>query len=319
MIKRVEINGYQSLYKVGFDLGSFSVIYGESDVGKSAFYRAIRGLVSGEVGDSFISKGRTACQVGIALDTGEAVAWVKRKEKSGEYVFREKPNSDIRLLKRSRRLPSELANRLRFGEIQIDNDRFFPNFHGQFDPLFLLFESPGRRARLLGSLISNVLLRGIRQANIERNRNEADVRALDSLIVEIDRKKAFDWDDISRRVKATKKTLVTVSQAKSLKADIERLLSRRATFEKLSTFNIKPLPKTRFNHLDKLIKTYQVITDLYSDKCGTKDAIVVFDEQLNTQKGLLKECQKKIKEMEKKLVFKCPHCGKEISKLEIDI
>jgi energy-coupling factor transporter ATP-binding protein EcfA2 len=319
MIKRVEVHGYQSLYKVGFDLGLFTVIYGESDVGKSALYRAIRGMVSGESGDSFISKGRKACKVGIVLDTGETVAWVKKETKSGEYVFKAGEDSDIQYFKRSRRLPMEIAKTLRFGEIQIDSDRFFPNFHGQFDPLFLLFESSGKRARLLGSLISNVLLRGIRQANIERNRNEADVRSLDGLISEIDRKKAFDWDDISRRVKSTKKTLATVLEAKSKRIELERLLSRRTTFEKLATFKAKPMTKKRFTDLDKLFQSYTKLHDLLFDRKGTVDGIAAFKEHIETQKGLLKEWKTHIKKMEKKLVFQCPHCGKDISKLEIDI
>ena len=56
-IKEVGVQGYQSLYKVGLKLGQFTVIFGESDVGKSALYRAIRALLTAESGDSFISKG----------------------------------------------------------------------------------------------------------------------------------------------------------------------------------------------------------------------------------------------------------------------
>ena len=45
MIKAVQVKGYQSLYDIKVELGMFTVIYGESDVGKSAFYRALRGLI----------------------------------------------------------------------------------------------------------------------------------------------------------------------------------------------------------------------------------------------------------------------------------
>lgn len=204
-VEKIQVKNYQSLYDVSLELGKFTVVFGDSDVGKSALYRAVRGLVTAETGDSFISKGKTRTGVSLTVPSEPPVEiiWLKSKGKSSAYkclVGGEKAQE----WNRATRLPGDLEKSLRFGQIVVDGDKFYPNFRGQFDPLFLLFESPGKRARVLGSLISNLLLKGIKTANLERNRAEADVRAMSELAESFEKKLDTDWSEIEKKIKGLK-------------------------------------------------------------------------------------------------------------------
>lgn len=204
MIEKITVRNYQSLYSVEVKLGKFTVIYGNSDVGKSAFYRAIRGLIVTEVGDDFISveTNRTGVSIKEAdfddgtVEPGFEVVWLKSRGKSSTYLLYQ-GGEKIKEWRRARSLPGELEPVLRMRQVSVDGDKFYPNLRGQFDPLFLLFESSSKRARVLGSLVSNLLLSGIKTANTERNRNEADIRAIGSLADDLERKMEVNWQALA--------------------------------------------------------------------------------------------------------------------------
>lgn len=226
MIEKITVRNYQSLYNVEAELGKFTVLYGNSDVGKSAFYRAIRGLLVGEVGDDFISVETNRVGVSIKTTTGLEVVWLKSRGKSSTYVLF-KDGAKVKEWRRARALPPELAEILSFHQVSVDGDKFFPNLRGQFDPLFLLFESSSKRARVLGSLVSNLLLSGIKTANLERNRNEADIRAVSSLAEDLERKMKVNWKVLFDKATSLQAyadvQLSRVASLRDLKADLEYL------------------------------------------------------------------------------------------------
>jgi energy-coupling factor transporter ATP-binding protein EcfA2 len=203
MIERIDIKNYQSLHNISLEMGKFTVIFGDSDVGKSAVYRAIRGLVTAEDGDSFITEGKPKTGVSLLTPTSEVV-WIKSRGKSSTYHLY-LDGVKTREWNRARSLPLELAKGLMFGQMVVDGDKFYPNFRGQFDPLFMLFESSGKRARLLGSLVSNLLLKGIKIANVERNRVEADIRAMSGLAETLEKKLEVDWSALETKAVAVNK------------------------------------------------------------------------------------------------------------------
>jgi len=216
-IREVRVKNYQSLYDVVLQLGNFTVVYGNSDVGKSALYRAIRGLVTCEEGDSFISKGKKSVGVAVTLSSADdihfnkVVTWFKRRGKSSEYYmecdsspYGTRVGDNVHMKKdwkRCRKLPQMLEDVLGVRGVMIDGERFYPNFRGQFERPFFLFESPSKKARMIGVLISNILLYAIKLANVKRNRNEADIRALEDLVVGFEQRLQFDWDVVSKEIK----------------------------------------------------------------------------------------------------------------------
>lgn len=218
-VKEIAVRNYQSHYNTKVELGRFTVIFGESDTGKSALYRAIRGLAVCEEGDSFISKGESVAGVSLILSDysgdepyyNKTIVWLKRRSKSSNYYmevdsspYGTQVGDNVRMKKdwkRCRKLPQVLEDALGFRGIMLDGERFYPNFRGQFERPFFLFESSSKKARMLGVLISNILLYAIKLANVKRNRNEASIRALEELVEGFEQRLQFDWDSVEKEVK----------------------------------------------------------------------------------------------------------------------
>lgn len=316
-ITDVGIAGYQSLYRVGLKLGQFTVIYGESDVGKSAFYRALRALFTCESGDSFISKGLNKSAVVVRLKSGERVAWVKRRGKSAEYRLSGK-NGD-KSWRRNRALPSELDAKFKIIQLIVDNEKFYPNLRGQFDRLFLLFESSSRRARVLGALISNILLTGIRTANVERNRNEADVRAMESLIEDIDKRDKFNWVTFVSELTSVHKVLTSTSKGIAVHERLQTLLEQRDLLSRWTEFSVDFLKAKFFSDLEKVVQLYLSLHEYVSKWLAVQQEVARYDQLISL---ILEERTRLHNDMErarKELTITCPHCKKSISILDVKL
>lgn len=317
-IEAIAIRGYQSVYDVGISLGDFTVIYGESDVGKSAFFRALFGLVTSESGDSFISKGLPAAHVGLKLSSGEKIGWLKKKGKSGEYSCKVSPEATVSVWKRNRKLPPDLVKLLKFGEITVDGHKFYPNFRSQFDRLFLLFESSGRRAKVLGSLISNILLKATKQANLERLRSDADVRSLEGMIGDLQIREEFDWDNFILEIGVERKVIAKLGEATILSKTIEGLLSRKKTLESLITVDVEELPYEIFEETEKLLDEHFELEKLLVKRREFSELLKHKTDILKSMEKDKKQLSSEIKKLEEKLQFDCPHCGKPINMSEVD-
>ena len=150
MLESIRIRNFQSIKKADLQPGKFSIIIGESDLGKSAIVRAIRALVYNQSGQSFITHGESKAGVGLKFDDVE-VGWIKGESstyKMGDLVFD----------KTGRSLPSEVAEELRMGEIVVGNLSFDVNIHNQLDRPFLVMETAPARAKILGELSGTNLI-----------------------------------------------------------------------------------------------------------------------------------------------------------------
>ena len=316
-IERIRVQGYQSLYDVEVFLGGFTVIHGESDVGKSALFRSFRGLLQSEEGDAFISKGLGACKVALVMGTGDAVAWIKKKKTSGEYRLKT-AEGKLRVFRRGRKLPQEISQILRFGSVVVDGITYFPNLRSQFDRLFLLFETPGKRARVLGSLISNILLKGIREANVLRNRNASDIRAIDSMTDELKKKQVVDWDGILTQIQNEKKILFRLDSYNSLYKSLQELVEKRDNLDILVGETIEEIEAIDWKRLGVFVDAYEELRELRSQECSLEGKIEWLTGEISESEKTEKEYQKSFRELKKSSMFPCPHCGKEISRLEIE-
>ena len=330
MIKKISVRNYQSLYNVEVELGKFTVLYGNSDVGKSAFYRAIRGLLVGEVGDDFISVETNRAGVSIKEASGAEVVWLKSRGKSSTYVLF-KDGVKAKEWKRARGLPVELSALLKMEKVSIDGDTFYPNLRGQFDPLFLLFESSSKRARVLGSLVSNFLLQGIRVSNTERNRNEADVRAISSLAEDLERKMEVNWQalaDKAAALDAYAEGLKSRTDAfKDLEGDLAHLAylagedSKLATMWKLLVDKGHGAEKLaefakKYEELFPAVKKYKVLKKIQSLQVSTSPPVGL-DRlfEIEALLGLLMPLYRRVKELNRDIFLS----GKELDGLYDDI
>jgi DNA repair protein SbcC/Rad50 len=149
MLRRLTIQNYQSLSRARIDLGKFTVIIGQSDVGKSAIVRAIRAAVSNQVGQAFIKTGARSAGIGLIFDDLK-VGW-RKAGASAEYVLEIAGRSDT-FTKIGRDIPSKIASAIRMGELTIAGERIWPTIHSQFNLPFLMGATPLERARIIGQI-----------------------------------------------------------------------------------------------------------------------------------------------------------------------
>ncbi len=181
MIRKIRVEGYQSLKDVEVDLGHFTVILGESNVGKSALLRAIKALVENQTGlDDFLTLGMKACRVELTIDDADAmrgIVWEKRKNGTQYHLH---IGDSIQKLGKGVGVPAEVTDALRMERIEFSPGiKFAPNFHDQFSTPFLLEETGGRVAKMLGEMSGvNLLYRATAEANVRAKRNQQVVSDL---------------------------------------------------------------------------------------------------------------------------------------------
>jgi exonuclease SbcC len=161
VLQYLKVRNFQSLRELEIALGKFTVIFGESDVGKSAVIRSVRAAVNNQAGQDFISHGETTACVTLELDSA-TVEWSKGK--SAVYSL-DKPSALIeRFEKMGRAVPEEISEVLKIGPESFGDQEFDINIHTQMEPPFLLNESPATRAKVLGELSGvNILYRAIQE------------------------------------------------------------------------------------------------------------------------------------------------------------
>jgi len=231
MIRKIRIEGYQSLKSVEVELGHFTVILGESNVGKSALLRAVKALVENQTGlDDFLTVGAKVCQVELTLDVEEnvlGVLWIKKKNGT-QYLVHSTAGDSIDKFGKGVGVPVEVTNVLRMERIEFaPGIRFAPNFHDQFSTPFLLEETGGRVAKMLGEMSGvNLLYRATAEANVRAKRFQQLVES-HVITLEALKEKLATYEYI-------RTTGPRLQEAKTLLADVEKDAKALALMTKFS-------------------------------------------------------------------------------------
>jgi DNA repair protein SbcC/Rad50 len=130
MINQVKIRNYQSIIDATLEMGQFTIVSGPTNSGKSAFVRALGLWADNASGTSYVTVGAPECSVEV-----DGIA-VFRSPKRSEYVV-----GTTRFPKSGTSVPDEVREQM--PELEIV---------GQFDPPFLLTETPSAAATMLGQL-----------------------------------------------------------------------------------------------------------------------------------------------------------------------
>lgn len=154
-MKKISIKNYQSIKNAEIELGGITVITGRTDSGKSAFFRAVKAVVSNESGDDFTTFGEKKTVVEI-----DNVKWIQSNTENSYEI------DGKRWDKCGRTVPDDVRKELNMGEIEFGKDiKFYLNFSGQLDPSFIVQGNPSDNAKVIGS-ISNIhtVYNGLREA-----------------------------------------------------------------------------------------------------------------------------------------------------------
>lgn len=172
----VKIQGFQSIEKVNFTIGGFTVLVGRSNIGKSAIVRAVQAALTNALGTDFVRHGdhcsrrirgtkKCRCQCSVHIQTeGMDLLWEK-----GDEVNRYTYNGEV-YSKVGQGIPDFLTKD--FSLVKVGDRKQLVQVAEQFEPIFLLNQS--------GTVVADVLsdvakLDDINAAmtEVERDRREA--------------------------------------------------------------------------------------------------------------------------------------------------
>ena len=126
MIKKVNIKNFQSVSDVSFELGQFTIIVGDNDVGKSAILRALSGCLFNDSNKANVRHGHASSSVTMVLDNGK-VKWVRGA--TNTYLL--KGNQDVSPLeftKIGKQVPPEVGDLFNVKEITLAGEAGTNNY-----------------------------------------------------------------------------------------------------------------------------------------------------------------------------------------------
>lgn len=167
MIHSVRIRNFQALHDISLNLEPLTVIVGPSNVGKSAFMRAMRTLTSNRRGAEFISHGERTASISATTDRGTVTLTRSKGNGANDNSYTVTPSDpghplypERVFLKLGGDTPPEVS-----AFLGIDS-RDPINYAGQFDKPYLLDDSAGEVARVLGALTNvSVIFEAARESN----------------------------------------------------------------------------------------------------------------------------------------------------------
>jgi len=147
VITNLSLKDYQVWSDLTLELGPFTCIVGPSGYGKSSIVRALEAVFTTPSGLGHVRHGAQSHTLSIDLDPDISIVWYKSK-KTNHY--RITTGEDRQLLdKVGRKVPDEVAELLNLPLVDIGGTEEALYISHQFDPPFLIFESPQQAARLL--------------------------------------------------------------------------------------------------------------------------------------------------------------------------
>lgn len=148
MLKSAHVRGFQLVKDLKVDFGDVSALIGESERGKSSFFRGIESAIINARGSKFIRTGESACSVLLETTKG-TVEWKKKREGSATYIVTTEGKREV--FEKVEECPELARKVLGLYPVQFGEDIFLTvNLAGQFEPPFLIFDTGTVVAKVLG-------------------------------------------------------------------------------------------------------------------------------------------------------------------------
>lgn len=154
-ISKVIIKGFQSHEDTVVDFGpGLNAIIGSSDSGKSSIIRALRFALYNEPrGADFIRHSSTNAEVEVRFSDGSFLKRARTRSSAGSYIIGAPDGTETEIKGFTNHLPVDIPNTHQMPQIQLTKDLEATLSIGyQMDSAFLIGESPGTRASIIGKL-----------------------------------------------------------------------------------------------------------------------------------------------------------------------
>lgn len=182
-----------------------TVITGENNTGKSAVISALQILCRNISGDYMVRHGQRECRITLETGEGHVLEW-KRKSGTVSYTVN---GREVHRLRGA--VPQDLHDLLRLPLVETETDPFDVHFGEQKKPIFLLDESPARRATFFASSSDAIKL-------IEmQNRHRAKVKEAKS-----------EETRLVKEASRLQKRLFTLEPVEGIQRDVEGIESQYA-------------------------------------------------------------------------------------------
>lgn len=211
---KIRVRNYQSLRDVTLHVNGFVAVTGRNNAGKTAFLRAIKGLLTNAKGSLFVRHGTESCRTDIDFGDGHEVSWEKGPKVKPKYTI------DGKEIHPGASLPEELAP-LGVKAITAGDRELWPQIAGQNSGQVFLLDQPGS---LLAEVVADVdrvgqLNAALRAAESDRRSASAElkVRRADVSRAEDEHRKFDGLDD------ATSGISDLIANQAALQADLRKL------------------------------------------------------------------------------------------------
>lgn len=265
-LKKIGVKNFQSIRDAEVELGSFTVLTGPSNSGKSAFMRAARALVRNGFTPSQVRQGTKETHVVLEFDD-HTVEAVRGKSKSTYILDGDEYN------KAGRTVPPEAEAAMRLGLVsEVDS-----TFSTQYDSPYLISDPGSTAAKVLGSLTNvSVLHNGLRETNRRTLEAKAQLKSRNSdLTTYKEREASFEYVDEKRRImdkaEAVMSELSKLGEDVSLLDSILKLLDIDILGLKEANESIVSLPPNA--DIEELIALTNLVKDLDLE-VGTVESLI---------------------------------------------
>jgi len=218
----VKIKNYRSLKNIELEMGGINVIFGDSDSGKTNFFRALRDFAFNTRGIDFVTHGEKSSMVSI----DNKVKWEKGKG-INKYTVGKKPFTNV-----GQSCPEEASDvhglkEIDFGQKVVKR----LNFIDQFESHFIVSQSEQDSAKIVTSLIPgiNMILEGSRQAVLKLRHLKQDQDMLEKQKAELD----IDLEPLPRLTNIREKATEIDKKLVQIQSKRKRLRQLRAIRELL--------------------------------------------------------------------------------------
>jgi DNA repair exonuclease SbcCD ATPase subunit len=229
---RLRGKNFQSWAEFDLNIDGLTIITGPSDTGKSAIFRALKGVLRNELPADFVRDGQNEPMLVEAEHDGHRISAQRSRKGSTTYVI---DGSDYAKLAKA--VPDDLA-KLKFGEVIIGEFDIDPIFGRQNSAQFLidpLTYKPTEVNAVLGAFGGTEKLEhGKKEANLRKTQKDAEARTIAGQIREAEERKAA-LEVMSTEGKAISEWVGSLSQdVVLLEMDIEWLESALACRNRLA-------------------------------------------------------------------------------------
>ncbi len=259
---------FQSWPNFKIQVEGLTVITGETNLGKSSVFRALRGILRNEISQAAVKTGTEECALDLNLD-GLSIKFNRSAKGSAEYVIGKK-----RYAKLAGQIPPEIQA-LGFNEIQIGTFKFDPVFAGQFDSPFLLKSSPQELNAVLGAFASTEKLEfGKKQAALQITQKNQEAKALASEIGEAEERRSR-LDELQAKVEAVAEALPTLeneaARLSHLSINLRAAILQRRLLEPIQAILAK-LELPDFTEADQLVALTNWTERVLGARCSLRQS-----------------------------------------------